>query len=554
MNRTAEAAETFAQRWRRAVTEVGERTFLVFEASDGAVTELTYGQMDDLVGRVAAGLVDRGARPGSAVHLVQANSIGFVATWLACTTLGAWIVPSDPQAAVGELAEQLRRTHPAVGVCSPSRSADYREAVALAGFPVDVVDIDEDDVSLDALCGMPPAPPRPVAPDDLLAVMFTSGTTSAPKGVKLTQANYAFAGDVMAAAAGLDRFDRQFVVLPLFHANAQYYSFAAAICAGASVALMHAFSASRFVEQARRHAVTHASLFAAPIRMILSRTAPGTAPLGLHHTWFAQNLSSDHYAAISALFGCRPRQLYGMTETVPAVLTNPAIGSVPTSMGTPTLGCHVRVVDEDGEPVAPGESGAIQVGGVPGHTLFRGYLDDPVTTAAAIVERDDGERPGGGRHRNGFVWFDTGDRATVNGDGFHYFDGRRSDVLKVAGENVSIVEVEHVLGEHPAVEEVAVVGAADPVRDEVPEAFVVLTATAGGDPAAAAAELDQWAGQHLAPSKRPRAFHVVEQLPRTSVGKIRKFLLAPEAAPPARTQSVGDDESAHGDDHAVGRQ
>src|SRR5688500_18913314 len=101
--------------------------------------------------------------------------------------------------------------------------------------------------------------------------MFTSGTTGRPKGVEITQANYVFAGQTMAEAAGLEPHHRQLVVLPLFHANAQYYTFASAIWTGASVALMHTFSAGQFLTQAARHNATHASLFAAPIRMILSK-------------------------------------------------------------------------------------------------------------------------------------------------------------------------------------------------------------------------------------------------------------------------------------------
>jgi crotonobetaine/carnitine-CoA ligase len=337
--------------------------------------------------------------------------------------------------------------------------------------------------------------------------MFTSGTTSAPKGVVVTQANYAFAGDVMAAAASLSAVDRQLVVLPMFHANAQYYSFASAISVGASVALMSAFSATRFLEQAARHRATHASLFAAPMRMILAKGAEAVPDITLRHCWYAQNVTLDQYETLSELLGCRPRQLYGMTETIPAVLTNRAMAPIPHSMGEPTLGCRVdlRTVDAD-DPVPPGEEGEVVVGGDQGSTIFAGYLDDAKTTEASF--------------RGG--WFRTGDLATRDADGRYYFVGRRGDVLKVAGENVSTVEVETVIADHPSVLEAAVVGMPDEIRDEVPVAHVVL---APGAPHASARDLATWCEERLAPAKRPRAIFFVDELPRTSVGKIRKFLL-----------------------------
>lgn len=494
-------AVTFAETWASTVAARTTEPFLIFEAPDATVTEWTYGEFDGIVARMATELASHDVGPGASVHLALTNCPTFVAVWIAANRLGAWIVPSDPMGRTPELADHIRRTRPSVGFCARDRIDEYRSAAdGIALFP-----IDEGDALLDWL----PSEsfddwPRPGL-TDRAAVMFTSGTTGRPKGVEVTQANYAFAGKTMAEAAALTPDDRQLVVLPLFHANAQYYSFASAIWAGASVALIHSFSASGFLPQAARHRATCASLFAAPLRMILARGGPVDG-VNLRHCWFAQNITTDQYATVSEWFGCRPRQLYGMTETIPAVLTDSADEPDCSSMGYVTAGCRVELRDAEGARVGVDETGEIVVGGERGITLFAGYLDDVATTEASFR----GE------------WFLTGDRARRDLDGRWFFDGRRSDVLKVAGENVSTVEVEAVVTAHPGVLEASVVGAPDPVRDEVPVAFVVAA-----DPSNPPDldELAAWCSERLGKAKVPRQFTILDELPRTSVGKIRKFLL-----------------------------
>jgi crotonobetaine/carnitine-CoA ligase len=500
------ALDTFAAIWASSVDRRTDAIFLVSEGPDGLVSKWTYGEFDGVVNRVAATLASNGVEPGSPVHMALANCPAFVAVWLAAIRLGAWVVTSDPMGGEVELRGHIGRTRPVVGICAASRASVYLSACGA----LRVIEVEEHDPDLVAFGCDPIRLLTAPAPTDRAAVMFTSGTTGVPKGVEVTQANYAFAGRTMAAAAGLDETDRQLVVLPLFHANAQYYSFASSIWAGASVALMSSFTASGFLGQAARHEATTASLFAAPMRMILARGRP-VDDLRLRQCWFAQNLAADQYETISDWFGCRPRQLYGMTETIPAVLTDEPRNPDHSSMGRVTEGCLVDVQRSDGTSVEVGEVGEVVVGGQRGRTLFAGYLDDPDTTEASF--------------RNG--WFLTGDRARRDSTGRHYFDGRRSDVLKVAGENVSIVEVEAVLADHEKVLEAAVVGRTDPMRDEVPVAFVV--AADAFDPPSIE-ELVIWCEDRLVKAKRPREISLIDELPRTSVGKIRKFLLVDRSA------------------------
>ena len=523
MHRAAwEEHRPLSEVWAASVENHPHRPFLRFEISESETAEWSYSEFDRLAGQVASSLAKLGVGRGRSVHLALANSPLFVALWLATLRLGGWIVPSDPHGRAPELGDHISRTNPAVGICASERAAVYREAADAAGKQLAVLALEESPAGISALADIAAGSVSPanssVIPNgipaslDLAAVAFTSGTTGRPKGVEITQANYAFCGKTMAEAAGLDADHRWLVVLPLFHANAQYYSFASAIWAGASVALMPAFSASRFLTQAERHRTTHASLFAAPMRMILARGAKPVAGLRLEHCWFAQNVAPQQHAQLSDLLGCAPRQLYGMTETIPAVLSDRLDDLAdPASMGRVTPGCAVQVQHEDGSETASDEVGEVAVAGEPGITLFKGYLNDPETTSASF--------------RDG--WFLTGDRARRDEHGRHYFAGRHSEILKVAGENVSVVEIEQHLAEHPDVLEAAVVGCPDAMRDEVPVGYVVAA-----DPSAPPSEesLRGWCEERLSKPKRPQSFTLLDELPRTSVGKIRKFLLAERAA------------------------
>jgi crotonobetaine/carnitine-CoA ligase len=321
------------------------------------------------------------------------------------------------------------------------------------------------------------------------------------------------------------------VCLPLFHANAQYYCFASAIAVGASVGLTARFTASRWPHEAAALAATHASLFAAPIRMILARRRDDAPVLALRHVWFAQNLAPGQWTAMTRLCGVAPRQIYGMTETVAVVTANPVDGADPGRIGAVVPGRHVALLDPvTRRPVPDGEPGVLTVAGRRGVDLFRGYVDDPDADARAFGGVDlPVPEPGQ-------VWFSTGDLVRRDGDGRLAFVGRVDDVVKVAGENVSLTEVEAALAEAPGVLEAAVVAVPDPIRDQVPAAYVVPA-----DPRhpPTGPDLDAWAAVHLSPAARPRTWTVIDELPRTSVGKLRRFRLrGAEQNPYARLEET----------------
>ncbi|MBL7496553.1 AMP-binding protein [Frankia sp. CNm7] len=506
---------TFHEQWSAAVADHGDRLFLLFR-DDHAINAYSYEEFDQIVAETAGTLRAAGVGPGSCVHLALANCPAFVAAWLAAARLGAWIVPADPASTARDIAAQVRRIRPAVALCAAARADAYRAGAADAvAVVIELTETAADVAPSGPLPGGEPVTAAArVDPRDRLAVMFTSGTTSEPKGVVLTQENYHTVGVAMAAAVGLRPEDRWLVTLPLFHANAQYYCFAPAIATGAAVALTHTFSASRWVRQADELGATHASLFAAPIRMILARCGSELPPLKMRHVWFAQSLGEQHYERFAEIVGCRPRQLYGMTETIAAVTGDTSVPLRHDVIGEPLGGREIALVDPvDGGPAPAGTPGILRVRGVRGADLFAGYLDDPETTGRSFTDLPDGTS-----------WFTTGDLVAADADGLLRFVGRVDDVIKVAGENVSLTEVESVLAQAPGVLEAAVVAKADPTRDVVPVAYLVPR-DAGAPPDLN--EVADWATGNLPPAARPREWHLIDELPRTSVGKVRRFRIGP---------------------------
>ncbi len=482
----------------------GDRAFLIFEDGDGAMSRWTWREFDATVNRAAHLLLARGLAPGQTFNLHLGNCPEFLVFWFAAARTGTVMVPTNPASTADEMAYILAHSEARLAVTERRYAAPVRAVRDRCPDLLDVVDCRP----LDPLIATLPATPPDVrvTSADEISMQYTSGTTSKPKGVLLTHANYLYGGEVMAKAMRVGPDDRHLVVLPLFHAGAQLHAVLPMLLVGGSVALVERFSASRFVEQAIRHDATLAALFAAPIRMLLAQ--PPSADEGktrLRACSYAQNITPEQWDAWHARFGARLMQIWGMTETMSLPLVHPLdLAPKPLAMGMPVVGYDAKIVDDHGDEVPPGTVGELVVRGEPGVTLMKGYFKNPGATAQTM--------------RNG--WLHSGDNAWMDEDGWFFFVDRKKDMIKRAGENVSASEVEETLKQHAAVFDAAVVGVPDPVRDQAIKAYVILKDGAR----VSADELIAWCRSRLSGFKVPEVVELRDTFPRTSVGKIQKHL------------------------------
>ena len=490
-----------------------EKTFLVFD-DDGKTSSFTYGAFNSQVNKTANALLELGVQKGDKVNLHLTNCAEFVFFWFACAKIGAVIMPTNPLSPAGELSYPIQHSDSILSVTQPNLLTTVQETkkdcpnirnIVLCQSPQKIAGtiLFQDFIANQS----DELPLMDVSPSDDAAILYTSGTTSKPKGVLVTHANYVYLSEAISQSVRLSAEDRHFVTLPLFHANAQYYSFMTALNVGASVALMSRFSASRFMNQAAKYHCTITSLFAAPMRMLLGQPHQATDNKnGLRLALFAQNITPIQLQEWEKRFHIPLMQIYGMTETMGQPLSNPLDANRDNmSIGKVTLGYQCRVVDDNGKNVTRNTPGQLLVHGEPGISIMKGYFKDKDATDSTM--------------QDGWLW--TGDIVSVNDAGYFSFVDRAKDMIKRAGENVAAGEVEAVLKEHPAVGDAAVIGVPDPIRDESIKAFIIL---AEGQ-ATSEEELIVFCKSRLSKFRVPEFIEFLEQFPRTSVGKIQKHIL-----------------------------
>jgi acetyl-CoA synthetase len=497
-----------------------DRTALRVVEADGSEATLTFAQVRERSGRVAAWLAGRGVRQGDRVLLMLANQVELWEVVVACIRLGAVVIPATTLLAPADLRDRIARGAVRHVV---ARSADTAKFEALLGdwTPVAVGEPVEgwlDYAEAGALGDDVPVPQADTAASDTLLLYFTSGTTATPKLVEHTHVSYPVGHLATMFWIGLVPGDVHLNISSPGWAKHAWSNLFAPWNAAATVLVVNQprFQAVPLLETMARCGVT---TFCAPPtvwRMLVQADLGawrGRIPLR-EVVGAGEPLNPEVIEQVRAAWGLTVRDGFGQTETTAQVGNSPGQEVRPGSMGRPLPGYDVVVVDPlTGEArTGAGEEGELCLRLDPPALgrplgLMVGYRDDDERTAEAM--------------RDGL--YHTGDVAVADADGYITYVGRADDVFKASDYRISPFELESVLIEHPAVAEAAVVPSPDPLRLAVPKAYVVLAA--GWEPTAVtAADILGYAREHLAPYKRIRRVEFAE-LPKTISGKIRRVEL-----------------------------
>jgi crotonobetaine/carnitine-CoA ligase len=491
----------------------GSDPFLIWDSRGGEERRWSYAEFRHEVLCVAAGLAARGIAKGDRVLIHAENCPEMVIAWYACAVVGAIAVTTNAGSVAGELAYFAAQAGVRAAITQPRFARLVAENAGRLDWLAVTADNSGEPPQSDAHPGEPfdalrldaaRAPRR--TPEPLLAagIIYTSGTTSRPKAVVHTHANFLWAGRIGPLVLEFGARDVHYAHMPFFHTNAQLWSTATALGAGGSVLLVPRVSVSRFWEDVVKHGVTHMSL----MPLIERGVADLPVPEGQR---FKVVQGGVPPRAFAARVGARAVAAYGMSETViHTIHAHSASAWEGMTIGRPSPGYEVKLVDaESGRDAAPGEPGECLIRGVRGVQLFLEYFDNAEANAKAFTA--DG-------------WFRTGDIMRIGDDGSFYYLDRDKDRLKVGGENVSASEVERVVLQVAAVAEVAVVAKPDRTLGSVPVAFVLRRPGAEQEESVRAAILARCEAE-LAKFKRPREVRFVDDFPRATLNKIAKAKL-----------------------------
>lgn len=531
--------ETLRDLWQSVVERKGRRHFLTFQNRVGDVFEYTYAAFDEDVNRIANVFLDLGIEKGDHVALHLHSSPEFLMCLFGLAKIGAVTVPINEQYLADEAEYILENSDAICVVVEPLFYETYQEllarghyfpkgvVVARAGTESPKINIDfssiytplgtveegqqgiydfwmmrcEQSAILRDSCEL--------ASDDPVQIIYTSGTTSRPKGVVLTHANMVFSGLYGDWEVSLRGTDRVLTSMPACHSNFQLAALMPVITAGASLIIIEKYSATRFMKQIRHYKATVIQCVAMMLRtLLLQPVDPEEKNHCVREVLYFIPITDAEKEEFEQRFNMRIMNTYGSTESIGWAITDPPVGARNwPSVGRAGLGYKARICDMNDNELPPGEVGEIQIKGERGRSVMLEYYNNPEATENTFSA--DG-------------WLKTGDQGYQDDNGWFYFVDRKVNMVKRSGENISTTELEEILEQHPAIAEAAVIGVPDPIRDQAIKAFVRF---APGE-SMTLAEVEQYCKDHMASFKVPTFYEVVEDFPRTCSMKIEKKLLS----------------------------
>jgi len=457
----------------------------------------TYAELAAAARRVAghvAGATDRGI-----VGIYLPNSLGFITAFLGVLAAGKAAVPLNLSLAPGELAAVLDHAGTDAVITSEALAAQLPRSGARLLFIEKLLDSGA------------PAEPAHRDETDLAVILYTSGSTGEPRGVRLTHMNLLSNARGAAEAAGFRPEDHVLGALPPFHTFALTTTIIAPLLTGASVVTMARFSPEGALDLAAEGVSV---ILGVPSMYRLMARAQRSKPRALPALRLAvsggEKLAARVREEFEPVFGVALCEGYGLTECSPVVALNVPGANRPGTVGRPLAHLEVRIAGSDGEPLPPGAEGEVRVRGA---SVMAGYHRAPEATRCVLT-------PEG--------WLCTGDLGRLSADGYLALTGRIKELIIVAGENVHPAEVESALARHPAVAECAAIGVPDEQRGEQIVAFVVPAPAAA--PLLGLEELRRHCRQELAGYKVPRRFLIVSEIPKGPTGKADRKALARRAA------------------------
>jgi len=494
---------------------------------------ISYAALADQISEAARGLIAAGIDPGDRVALWAPNSARWIVAALATQAVGAAFVPINTRYKAGEAAYPIAATQAKLMfVANNFMGLDGDAAVKLATAEkprlVQIVDIDAGPTdrsswSTFVAAGQSISNARwqarlsEIQPHDICDIMFTSGSSGRPKAVPHRHGPTVQQTLNTVSENGNIAADRYLIVNPFFHIFGYTGGWLPALLVGATVYPQATFEVEKVFQVIETERITYFpgpptifhSILEHPRRkdfdltsLRLSLTGASDVPVELIHQML-DDLTFE-----------RVIQAYGMTECGTATFTPPEANpqTVATTIGIPSKGLEVRIVDSDNRPVAVNEPGEIVVRG---YAVMSGYLDNPEATATAID-------PEG--------WLHTGDRGLCDAQGYFQILGRIGDMIIVGGFNVYPAEVEDSLRQHPDIEDVAVIGVPDRRLGEVACAYIIARRSVEPE------DIIAWSREHIANFKVPRFIVMIDSFPLTGSNKVSKVDLRELAA----SQGIGE--------------